>query len=94
VQAFDRPRGRHADGRHEQLGSIADGDFDELVELAMRVVVVRLAGRAANLGEREVYAEWEGWVGEVGFEVVDDLSGRVRFWARSQSTGEAQAHLL
>jgi hypothetical protein len=33
----------------------------------MRVVVVRLAGRAPDLGEREVYAEWEGWVGEVGF---------------------------
>ena len=67
MQAFDCPGGRDADGRHEQLGSVADGDFNELVELAVSVVVVRLAGRAANLGEREVYTKWEGWVGEVGF---------------------------
>ncbi len=70
MKTFDRPFGRHPHGGDEDLRAVADGDFDELVELAVGVVVVGFAGAAADLREGEVDAEGEGFVGEVGFEVV------------------------
>jgi hypothetical protein len=63
VEAFDRVRGRDANGGDEDFGAVTDGDFDELVELAVGVVVVGFAGGAANLREGEVDAEGEGGVG-------------------------------
>ena len=44
----------------------------------MGVVVVGFAGGAADLGESEIYAEGEGGVCEVGFEVVDYLDMSVQ----------------
>ena len=57
VQALDDVAGRHADGADEQLGAALDGDGYELVQLAVRVVVVGLARVAADLRQREVDAE-------------------------------------
>lgn len=71
---------RDADGRDEQFGALVDDDVDELVEEPVRVVVVRLAGGAADGGEGEVDAEGEGGVREEGFELVDhcaEVSGWV-----------------
>jgi hypothetical protein len=74
VKPIDDPPWRHADGRHEQARAGLDGDVDELVELAVGVVVVRGAGAASDLGEGEVDTEGEGRVAEGGFELGDDLA--------------------
>lgn len=62
-----------ADGRDEDLGAAVYGYRDEVVELAVGVVVVCLAGGAADLGEGKIDAKGEVFVCEVCFEVVDDL---------------------
>ena len=67
MKALDSARGWDADGGDEELGAGGYGDFDEVVELAVGVVVVGLAGGAADLGEGEVDAEGEIGRGEVGF---------------------------
>ena len=46
--------GRHADGANEQLGALLDDDVDEIVQTAMGVVVVGLAGVAADLNARRL----------------------------------------
>ena len=63
MEALDSAFGGHADGGDEDLGAVLDRDFDELVELAVGVVVVGFAGGAADLWEGEVDAEGEGFVG-------------------------------
>lgn len=63
MEAFDRAFGGHADGGDEDLGAVLDRDFDELVELAVGVVVVGFAGAATDLREGKVDAEGEGFVG-------------------------------
>ncbi len=65
--------GRHADGGDEDFRAVADRHFDQLVQLAVRVVVVRLSCGTADLGQGEVDAEGEIGGGQVGFEVVYDL---------------------
>lgn len=44
MEAFDGPCRRHANGTDKQLCAGFDGDLDELVQLAVGVIVVRLAG--------------------------------------------------
>ena len=51
METLDGARGRDADGRNEDLCAVTDGDLDELVELAVGVVVVGLASAAADLWE-------------------------------------------
>ena len=62
MQAFNDMWWWDADGGNEYLGAGVDGHGYEVVELAVRVVVVCLAGAAADLGECEVNAEGEGFV--------------------------------
>lgn len=64
-----------ANGRDEELGTGVYGHCYQVVELAMGVIVVCFAGGAADLGESQVDAEGEAFVGEVCFEVVDNLMG-------------------
>ena len=73
VQALDGAGRRDTHSRDEDLCAVADGDFDELVELAVRVVMVGLAGAAADLGQGEVDAECAVLVVEVLFKLIDDL---------------------
>lgn len=49
MKSLNRPLRRDTHCRDEDLGFIADGHFDKLVELAVRIVVVRLAGGATDL---------------------------------------------
>ncbi len=74
MESLDSVRRRDAYCGDEDLSLVADGHFNKLVELAVRVVVICFAGRAANLREGEVYAEWEGLVCQVRLQLVDDLS--------------------
>jgi hypothetical protein len=85
VQPLDGACGWDSDSRNEDLGAVADRHFDELVELPVRVVVVGLAGGAADLGQGEVNAKGAVFVVEVFFEFVDDLgAGSVsRVWWRA-----------
>jgi len=73
VQAGNDVWGWDANGGDEEFGARVDGDGDEVVELAVGVVVVGLAGGAADLGEGQVDAKRERLIGQVCFEVVDDL---------------------
>ena len=73
MQAINDALRRHADGRHKQLGAVLDGDVDQRVQVAVRVVVVGLARAAADLRQREVHAERQRWVVQVRFDLVDDL---------------------
>mmetsp|Transcript_34228 Transcript_34228/g.90821 ORF Transcript_34228/g.90821 Transcript_34228/m.90821 type:complete len:212 (-) Transcript_34228:155-790(-) len=52
-----RPR-RHPDCADEECSLLFDDDVGELVQLAMSIVMVRLAGTATNLRNGEVDAEW------------------------------------
>lgn len=70
---------RHTHGADEEGGALVDDDVDQLVQSAVRVIVVRGAGGGREGGEGEVDAEGEG-AGEGGFEGVDhgaELWGRV-----------------
>jgi len=80
MQPVDDALGRDAHGGHKQLGARLDGDVDQLVQLAVGVVVVGLAGVAADLGEGEVDAEGQVRGFEKGLHLGDDfpqLVGRV-----------------
>jgi hypothetical protein len=77
VESLDCPRGRDTHGGDEDFGPVPDGHFDQLVELPVRVVVVCLAGGAADLGQGEVYAEGERRVCQVRLQFVDDLSAAI-----------------
>jgi hypothetical protein len=63
VQTVNDPFGGHADGGDEEFRAVADGYFDEFVELSVRVVVVCLSGARTDLWEGEVDGEGEGFVG-------------------------------
>ncbi|KXH66369.1 hypothetical protein CSAL01_11583 [Colletotrichum salicis] len=72
--------GGHPDRTHKQPRPRGDGDVNQLVELAARVIVVRLARVPADLRQREVYAK--GKIGglEIGLHLGNDLAelvGRV-----------------
>ena len=73
MQAVDDVLRRHAHGGHKQPRAILDGDVNQLVEVAVGVVVVGLAGAAADLRQREVDAEGQRWVVQVRLDLVDDL---------------------
>lgn len=81
-------RGWDADGGDEYFGAVLDRNFDELVELSVGVVVVGLAGGAADLGKGEVDAEGCVLVGQVFLEFVDDLGLGVRVWYGRQYGGD------
>jgi hypothetical protein len=57
VELVDGPLGGNTDGADEELGTLLDDDVDELVELALGVVIVGLTGRTTNLGDEEVDTE-------------------------------------
>lgn len=67
--------GRDADCGDEDLCAAVDRYGDEVVELAVGVVVICLASAAADLRQSEIDAEREGFIGEIRFEIVDDLYG-------------------
>lgn len=54
METFDGAGWGYTDGGHEDFSSVADGHFDELVEVAVGVVVVGFACGAADLGEGKV----------------------------------------
>lgn len=87
----DDVRGGDADGRDEEFRALGDDDGDEVVEEAVRVVVVCLAGGAADGGEGEVDAEGEGGVREEGFELVDHGAEALRCVAEAADDAEAAA---
>lgn len=64
-------RRRDAYGGDEELSALFDGDSYEIVELAVGVIMVCLAGAVADLGKGEVHAEGEVWRGQVRLELVD-----------------------
>ena len=64
---------RHSDGADEELRTVLDRYFDQLVELAMGVIVVCPACGAADLGKSEVDTEREGFISQMRFEFVDYL---------------------
>jgi hypothetical protein len=64
---------RHSDGADEELRAVLDRYFDQLVELAVCVIVVCLACGATDLGEGKVDTEREGFIGQMRFEFVDYL---------------------
>lgn len=78
VQAVDDGLGRDADGADEEAGAALDGDVDELVQLAVGVVVVGLAGAAADLGQGEVDAERQVRRRQVRLELGHDGPQLVR----------------
>lgn len=70
MQPLDDIRVGHADGADEEGGAFVDDDVDQLVQLAVRVVVVCFAGGGREGGEGEVDAEGEG-AGEGGLQGAD-----------------------
>jgi hypothetical protein len=63
VQFIDNPLGRNTHGANKQFCSGLNGDVNQLIEFASGVIVVGLAGVAADLREGEVHAKGEGGVG-------------------------------
>jgi len=57
VQPLDDVHVGHADGADEEGGAFVDDDVDQLVQLAVCVVVVCFAGGRREGGEGEVDAE-------------------------------------
>lgn len=57
VETVDDVLGRDTDGTDEELGTLLNDDGDELVELALGVVVVGLTSGATDLGKEEVNTE-------------------------------------
>lgn len=80
MESLDSPRRGYTNRTNKQLGSILDCDFDEIVKLAVCVIVVRLARTAANLREREIDSKRKRLVVQIALQLVDDglqLLGRV-----------------
>ena len=67
VEALDYMGWGDADGGDEDLCAGVDGYGDEVVELAVGVVVICLASGAADLGQGEVDAKGEAFICEVCF---------------------------
>lgn len=65
---------RDSDGADEQLCALLDGDGDQLVQLAVGVIVVGFARAVADLRESEINTEREIFRSEVLLELVDDLA--------------------
>mmetsp|Transcript_3861 Transcript_3861/g.5492 ORF Transcript_3861/g.5492 Transcript_3861/m.5492 type:complete len:324 (-) Transcript_3861:43-1014(-) len=57
VQLLHSPSWGHTDCTDEESSALLDGDVDELRQIAMGVVVVGLAGTAANLRDQQVHAK-------------------------------------
>nr|POE63738.1 hypothetical protein CFP56_04641 [Quercus suber] len=72
MQALDDMRGWDADSADEERRFLLDRNADQLVELAVGVVVVGLARAAADLWERKIDAEGQRLVREVFFDLMDD----------------------
>lgn len=66
--------GRHPYRTHKQLGLLLNDHIDQVVQPALGVVVVGLAGVSAYLGNEEVDAEGEVGRGEGGFELADRVA--------------------
>lgn len=71
VETVNGRLGRNTDSGDEELGALLNDDGEEVVELAVGVVFVGLAGRAADLGEEEVDTERSVLVVEVALKVLD-----------------------
>lgn len=69
VQALDDVSGRHTDGRDKQRDLLFNDDINQLVQLALGVVVVGLAGVAADLGQQQVDAKRRGLVVQIRLEL-------------------------
>lgn len=89
VEPLDRPRGRNTHGTDEQLCAILNGDFNQLVQLAVRVVVVGLARAATDLRQREIDAKRQRLVVQVALELIDDRLQLL--WRVAQSSNDAEA---
>jgi hypothetical protein len=78
VQLVHNLLGRHPYSTHKQLGLLLDNHINQVVQPALGVVVVGLAGVSAYLGNEEVDTEWEVWGGEGGFELADRVAEVLR----------------
>jgi len=78
METVDHGLGWDTDGRDEEAGARLDDDVDELVELALGVVVVGLSCAAADLGKQEVNTEGRVLVLEKALELGNLLSQHVR----------------
>ena len=65
MQPLDRSLGWYTNSADEQLRAILDCDFDEIVELSMCVVMVRLSCATTDLWKREVDTERQVLVSKV-----------------------------
>jgi hypothetical protein len=75
VQALDNLLGWNADGADEERGLFLNDDVNELVQLALLVVIVGLAGASADLGKQKIDAELAVWVFQVRLELVNLVGG-------------------
>jgi hypothetical protein len=57
VQLLDNLLGRYTYSAHKQLGLFLDDDINQLVQVALGVVIVGLAGSGSKGGEEKVDAE-------------------------------------
>jgi len=76
------------DGRDEELGARLDDNVDELVELALGVIVVGLAGVTANLWEKEIDTEWSVLIVQVRLELSNLLAEHV--WGVADTTDNTE----
>lgn len=74
VQLLDRVLGGDTDGTDEELGTLVDDDVNEVVERTLGVVVVGLAGAAADLGDKEVDTEGEVGAGKPLLDLLDNAA--------------------
>jgi hypothetical protein len=57
VELVDDVLGGNTDGADKELGALLDDNVDELVKLALGVVVVGLTSRTTDLGDEKVDTE-------------------------------------
>lgn len=77
LQLLDDMSGGDTDGGDEQLGAGLDDNVDELIELALGVVVVGLSGVATNLGQKQIDTEGSLLVGQGLLELGNLLTQHV-----------------
>lgn len=73
METFDDMRWRNANGRNEDLCAAVNGNSDQVVKLSVGVIMVRFPCRATDLWQGEIDTEWEGLIGQILFELINDL---------------------
>mmetsp|Transcript_65103 Transcript_65103/g.173577 ORF Transcript_65103/g.173577 Transcript_65103/m.173577 type:complete len:388 (+) Transcript_65103:2-1165(+) len=79
VQLVHRPTRWHTDGTDEELRLLGNNDVNQLRQVAVRVVVIRLPRAAPNLRNGQVHPKGQGLVHELlldpGDLLLEDLRG-------------------